>query len=303
MKKITLPILLVFFCATSLQAQITQEQANTIVFQYLQAELTQPYLLYVYYHEPSADEILLTTYNEEVIKVKYPCWAYYLNENSEISEPCQHRYLFVKANDGNLLEVITSNDLGQTDLTEWTLIEIANPDISNATLSTLSVSEGELEPAFSSNILNYTLNVVEQENITITATATNSNATVTDIGTFELEIGQNSFTVNVMAEDGVTELDYTIIINNVLDVSEIIDSYQITIFPNPTTGELQITNYELQNGLLSAVKVEVFDVYGRKQKAESRKDNVVDISNLFAGIYFVKISTEAGTITKKIIKH
>ena len=75
MKKITIFFLVVFFCATSLQAQITQEQANTIVFQYLQTELTQPYLLYVYNHEPSADELLLTTYNEEVIKVKYPCKA------------------------------------------------------------------------------------------------------------------------------------------------------------------------------------------------------------------------------------
>jgi hypothetical protein len=47
-------------------------------------------------------------------------------------------------------------------------------------------------------------------------------------------------------------------------------------------------------------------VYGRKQKAESRKgekENVVDISELSAGIYFVKISTEQGIITKKIIKN
>jgi hypothetical protein len=72
---------------------------------------------------------------------------------------------------------------------------------------------------------------------------------------------------------------------------------EVIIFPNPTTGELQITNYELQ-----ITNVEVFDVYGRKQKAESRKQNMLDISHLPAGIYFVKIITEAGEVVKKIIK-
>jgi len=207
MKKIIFFILVLFFCAPSLQAQITQTQANAIVFQHIQTEITSPYLLYVYNHEPSADELLLTTYNEEVIKSKYPCWAYYLNENPEISEPCQHRYLFVKADDGNLLEVITSNDLGQTNLTEWTLVSLAVPEPEN----------------------------------------------------------------------------------------------RLLLFPNPTTGELRIESEELR-----IMEVEVFDVYGRKQKVERRKEKgnwvVINISHLQTGIYFVKISTEPGTITKKVIK-
>jgi hypothetical protein len=46
---------------------------------------------------------------------------------------------------------------------------------------------------------------------------------------------------------------------------------------------------------------------GRKQKAESRKQNgerIVgfDISHLTAGIYFIKIETDKGFITKKIVK-
>jgi hypothetical protein len=72
---------------------------------------------------------------------------------------------------------------------------------------------------------------------------------------------------------------------------------QLRVYPNPTTGELQITNYELQ-----ITSVEVFDVYGRKQKAESRKQNVIDIFNLQAGIYFVKITTEKGVQIQRIIK-
>jgi hypothetical protein len=204
MKKFTFSLLLLFFCATSIQAQITQEQANAIVLQYLQNEVTPPYVLYVSTHVPSEADLVFTTHNEEIIKVKYACWAYYLNEHPDVNEPCQHRYLFVKENNGNLLEVITSNDMSP-DLTQWTLVP-------------LSVIDGER-------------------------------------------------------------------------------SNSVTLYPNPTTGELQITNYELR-----IEGIEVFDVYGRKQKAESRKQNVVDISHLPAGIYFVKIATETGIQTKKIIK-
>ena len=75
----------------------------------------------------------------------------------------------------------------------------------------------------------------------------------------------------------------------------------IKVYPNPTTGEVRIMNYELR-----IMNVEVFDVYGRKmleQKAEGRKQNAIDISEFSAGIYLVKITTEKGIITRKVIKY
>jgi len=91
---------------------------------------------------------------------------------------------------------------------------------------------------------------------------------------------------------------------------ETIEKDAITIYPNPTRGELQVTSDELR-----VTSIEIFDVYGRKQsfgyaqlpKAESRKQKgernmEIDISMLSAGLYFVKITTEKGIITKKIIK-
>ena len=88
----------------------------------------------------------------------------------------------------------------------------------------------------------------------------------------------------------------------------------ITLVPNPTTGELRI-----ENGELRIENVEIFDVYGRTVGANLcvRPDNgeyvrphtahrtpqtALDISHLQAGIYFVRIQTETGIITKKIIK-
>jgi hypothetical protein len=73
----------------------------------------------------------------------------------------------------------------------------------------------------------------------------------------------------------------------------------INIFPNPTTGELRITNYELRMG-----EPEIFDVMGRKQKVESGKQKtddeiVIDISHLHSGIYFLKLNNQ----TFKIIRN
>jgi len=203
MKKNIILMLVSLALATSLSAQITREKADEIVFEHLQKEVTTPYLLYVYSHAPSEDEIVITTYNEENIKVKYACWAYYLNENPELSEPRQHRYLLVKENDGNLLEIITANDFGVENLTGWSL---------------LSISE--------------------------------------------------------------------------------VNALKIKIYPNPTSGELRVMSDELR-----VTSVEVFDIYGRKQKAESRKQNEINISNLAAGLYFVRITTEMGEIIRKITKH
>jgi len=75
------------------------------------------------------------------------------------------------------------------------------------------------------------------------------------------------------------------------------------IYPNPTTGKLT-----MDNGQLTIESVEIYDIYGRKQKGERRKEKgereiVIDISELYNGIYFVKIQTENGIVVKKVIKN
>ena len=215
MKKFTLSFIAFFICTISLFAQISQEQADVIVFQYIQTEIAAPYLLYVYTQEPNEEGMVITTHQEEIIEVEYACRTYYLNEFPNQSTPRQHRYLFVKEDDGNLLEVITANDLGVTDFTDWMLSAVHN-----ATLSNLSVSMGELEPEFSSDVFNYTVDLFDAEEISIIATTTRENATVSGTGTFELQGGENIFTIQVIAEDGVTELDYTIVVTNTLSLSQ-----------------------------------------------------------------------------------
>jgi M6 family metalloprotease-like protein len=79
------------------------------------------------------------------------------------------------------------------------------------------------------------------------------------------------------------------------------DDQNIVIYPNPTTGELRITSDKLQ-----IMDVDIFDVYGKKLSSYHQipsSSHLINISHLSPGIYFVKIKTETGTVTQKIIKH
>ena len=75
----------------------------------------------------------------------------------------------------------------------------------------------------------------------------------------------------------------------------------IVLFPNPTTGKLSVISYQL-----SVESIEVFDVYGRKLSSNhlipKSSNQIIDISYLSAGIYFMKINTEKGELMRKVVK-
>jgi hypothetical protein len=79
------------------------------------------------------------------------------------------------------------------------------------------------------------------------------------------------------------------------------ENSDILVYPNPTTGELRITNYVL-NLIQEQIKsVEMFDVYGKQVGIWQAKTDelVIDISHLQAGTYFLRINNE----TVKVVKH
>jgi len=79
-----------------------------------------------------------------------------------------------------------------------------------------------------------------------------------------------------------------------------------SIYPNPTTGELNLVQERIENGEWRIDNVEILDVYGRKLSSNhiivSSSNHYINISHLSAGIYFVKITTEAGAMVKKVVK-
>jgi hypothetical protein len=101
---------------------------------------------------------------------------------------------------------------------------------SDATLSNLTISQGNLSPSFSSSTISYTDNVVYNvSNLTITPTVNQANATVTVNGVattsgsasspISLNFGSNSIPVVVTAQDGTTTKTYTINIIRATDTT------------------------------------------------------------------------------------
>ena len=78
------------------------------------------------------------------------------------------------------------------------------------TLSNLTVDKGTLTPAFSSGVMNYTVNVESNvDKITVGATLTDGNSSfVNGFGpnTYELQAGTNQIYVKVRSENGVTNV-------------------------------------------------------------------------------------------------
>jgi Secretion system C-terminal sorting domain len=72
----------------------------------------------------------------------------------------------------------------------------------------------------------------------------------------------------------------------------------LTMFPNPLTGNtLNITSNS--NGVKS---VAIFDMLGKQVTNTTTVNNTVDVANLTAGIYMVKITEEGKTATRKLVK-
>lgn len=77
------------------------------------------------------------------------------------------------------------------------------PKSTDNTLSSLSVDKGTLNPAFSSDVTDYTVDLTNSETeITISATANDSKASVSGTGLQPLKIGANSFAIDVTSESG-----------------------------------------------------------------------------------------------------
>jgi hypothetical protein len=74
------------------------------------------------------------------------------------------------------------------------------------------------------------------------------------------------------------------------------DIVEVKLYPNPASSNVYFS------GLTGAFHVQVYDVQGKIIKSESLYSNQpLDISNIEAGIYFVKVSADGKVVTRKLI--
>ena len=77
------------------------------------------------------------------------------------------------------------------------------------------------------------------------------------------------------------------------------DRDELKVYPNPNSGQFTVNRVQ---GTVD--RVQVYDVYGKLLKTVEVNGNTVelDVRELASGMYFVRISTEKGVVTKSFVK-
>jgi hypothetical protein len=83
--------------------------------------------------------------------------------------------------------------------------------------------------------------------------------------------------------------------NMIEESTETLSDNALVLFPNPTNSNVEIKTDE------TITSITVYDINGKESKIEPINNNI-DLSNFQSGIYTLKIYTENGISTKKIIK-
>ena len=82
-----------------------------------------------------------------------------------------------------------------------------------------------------------------------------------------------------------------------LSVDEFDQENTVSVYPNPTNGRLFI------NSSYTIKDIALYDVQGRKvQGFNISEENMLDITHISKGVYFLEITSVKGKSTKKIIK-
>ena len=82
-------------------------------------------------------------------------------------------------------------------------------------------------------------------------------------------------------------------VNDVMDANAALDN--ITVYPNPTTGNLYIDAMGIQ-------KVECYNQMGQLVRVYDNVRNSIDMNNLSEGVYTLRITVPQGVTMRKVVK-
>ncbi len=202
------------------------------------------------------------------------------------------------------VSTFTCEDAGENTVT--LTVTDAGGNISTATA--IITIEDEIAPTATAHDITISLNesleaVITAEDIDDNSSDNCSIATYSvDTTVFNCDnIGENIVTLTITDAYGNTATDTAIVtVNDAENHCEAAGTLEysfkdIKIYPNPTSGSFTIS------GLKEEVnRIGLYDISGRL--IQDIVPGTADISQLNAGIYFLKISGDTGSITKEIIK-
>jgi pectate lyase len=104
--------------------------------------------------------------------------------------------------------------------------------------------------------------------------------------------------LNTITKGGTTNLYYIKTVFATLSLSQNAETSKLSLHPNPVSSNLYFStsNQKIEN-------VKIYSITGTLVKTFSNNLESIDVSNLNAGSYLVKVTTHQGSFTQKIIKN
>ncbi len=136
--------------------------------------------------------------------------------------------------------------------------------------------------------------------ITLSAEAVAPGATVQGVGTFDLAVGLNTFSIEVTAADGVSTTTYTVGVTRadmsvgVEGLADVARSGVGLRFNNPVSdGALKLYSFD------KGAAVEIYDLNGRKIYSSGSGSDVISVANFPRGMYVIKNGKQVAKLVKQ----
>jgi len=117
-----------------------------------------------------------------------------------------------------------------------------------------------------------------------------------------IAVRNGTYKVAVMATSNCEDTSEPVVVKTV-GINNIADDERVSLFPNPTTGELKINIEGLSSG---PIVIRLFDLYGQRVFADryaissGNYNTVMHLDELPAGVYFISILSGQNTYSRKV---
>ena len=121
----------------------------------------------------------------------------------------------------------------------------------------------------------------------------------------DVNAGTYLISVEDNGNNAFNEETYTFCMDLIVDIDELSLFNQFDVFPNPNNGQFNI-NFLSENNDLKILEINIFDFLGGEkvklqQNAFEGNEVSINIKNTASGLYLLRILTNKGIVTKKIL--
>ncbi|WP_347923007.1 choice-of-anchor D domain-containing protein [Pontimicrobium sp. SW4] len=185
------------------------------------------------------------------------------------------------------------------------------PIVTTTTASNISTTSATI----GGNVTSDGGDTVSERGVVYAITSTNNNPTIGGIGVTKDDnaSGIGAFSESITGLAASTQYSYAayainnqgtsygtvkMLITSALSVDDEFLQKSINVYPNPVVDELYI---DIESSI-EVEDVKVYDVSGKLLRTLTLINKKINFSNVYSGLYFIKVRTNQGSLTKIIVK-